>query len=252
VAASAIGTIYTAILALAFGLSGANGTKIPPTILTIKGAIPALFLGLSIVLAAVYLSYITQAHSVQAPPSDVLPIELMFEERNTFIRWTTAAVLNRAQWLHSAVISLGLGVIFLPVAFLDINNIIVLIAVLLGLVAILLIPNRKFLRNAVWPMNSQEAANMFGGTPDRWELSSDESKWKLKPGDPVEVKTQGLLAGGYNGDPINECYTWVGTQTVRTATIYRDSFPSDASSLAESLTKDSESNPQHIQCTVRI
>jgi hypothetical protein len=116
-AATAIGTIYTGVLALAYGLSSQ-----PATLLTIKGVIPALFLGLAIVLAAVYLSYITDAPAIKPSiPSGLISIRLE-EERNDFITWTSQIVLRRIPWLHGAIISLGFGILFLPIAFLTISD----------------------------------------------------------------------------------------------------------------------------------
>lgn len=71
----------------------------------------------------------------------------MLEERNTFIGWTVEAVLTRSPWLQSAVVSLGLGVILLPVAFLEIQDLLVWIASLAFVIIALLLPRRESLFN---------------------------------------------------------------------------------------------------------
>jgi hypothetical protein len=117
-AAGAIGTIYTAILALRFNSSGSSGT----VSLALTAIIPAIFLGAAIVFAVIYLAYITpQSRSVKiAKPSGIASFRVQ-EQRDNFIKWANAIVHRRLSSLHAAAISLGFGVVFLPVAFLTIS-----------------------------------------------------------------------------------------------------------------------------------
>jgi hypothetical protein len=222
-AAGTIGGAYAILLGLSFSLNKEVNRPLPA-----RGLAPTIFLGLSIFLAAVYLAYITPTQPLIGPKPHPVRTQRVIQRRDAFILWTSEIVGKRARWLQSAVISLGFGVIFLPVVFLDIQNNIVWIAVAVGLVLALLLPNVKFLFKRllsppVWPKNAEEAAKLFGGKVDRWELSNIELQWYLKPGDLVTLDTHGLLAAGYNGDPAIPCYAWIGKQTVTVATIYRDS-----------------------------
>jgi hypothetical protein len=118
-AAGAIGTIYTAILGLAFGFIHGSEKPVPAT-----GIIPAIFIGLALVLAGAYAcsSYIVEKPaSVASDPSE----QALIEQRNAFIVWTSKIVTQRLYFLHASLISLGFGVIFLPAAFLSISEIVV-------------------------------------------------------------------------------------------------------------------------------
>ncbi|HLL78462.1 MAG TPA: hypothetical protein VKT25_03125 [Ktedonobacteraceae bacterium] len=139
-AASAIGTVYTALIGLAFGLGQANH-ELPAT-----GIAPAVFLGLSIALAAYYLTYITsQPHllkratpETKATHAPILPVQRLFDERNHLIEWVAATVTNRVHWLHAAVISLAVGVILLPLPFVALPGWLIWLGVIVGLLAVAL------------------------------------------------------------------------------------------------------------------
>jgi hypothetical protein len=126
-AASAIGTIYTAILALHFGGAGSSGTIANLTVLTIPlpstGFIPGIFLGLAIFFALIYLAFITpRSRSLEVPkPSGIVSLRVI-EQRRYFILWTSEIVRQRLSSLHASVLSLGFGVVFLPVAILNVSG----------------------------------------------------------------------------------------------------------------------------------
>jgi hypothetical protein len=137
-AASAIGTVYTAVIGLAFGLTQANH-ELPAT-----GIAPAVFLGLAIALAAYYLAYITsQSHLLKRAPADtkettppILPVQRLFDERNHLIEWVASTVVSRVYWLHAAVISLAVGVILLPLPFVTLPGWLIWLGVIAGLLAV--------------------------------------------------------------------------------------------------------------------
>lgn len=141
-AASAIGTVYTAVVGLTFGL-GQPGHTLPA-----RGIAPAIFLGLSFALAAVYLAYITkqsrmlnQSRAADTEhPVSLLPAQRLIEERNDFIQWVADTVTSRLYWLHAAVISLAIGVFFLPVPFIAVQNLewLVWVGVAIGLIVVFL------------------------------------------------------------------------------------------------------------------
>lgn len=112
-AAGTIATLYTGILAFTYNADTSKG-KVFPAI----GISPTIFLGLSIFFAMFYLAYIRHPQRLQvSSPSGLLPQHLI-NERNDFITWVTDSILQRAPWLQTAVISLGFGVIFLPIVYL--------------------------------------------------------------------------------------------------------------------------------------
>lgn len=139
-AAGGITTLYTGLAALAYGLGQGNH------VLPIRGLIPAVFLGGAIVLATVYLAFITRPHSIYtAKPSGLLSLQ-MIEARDDFIRWTSAIVGRRIHWLHAAVISLSFGVASLPLAFINISDggaWLLVIPCAAGILAPLLVGTRK-------------------------------------------------------------------------------------------------------------
>jgi hypothetical protein len=148
-AAGAIGTVYTAVIGLSFGLGQPNH------ILPARGIAPAIFLGLAFALAAVYLAYITKrsqtliqfgAASTERVVS-LLPAQRLIEERNDFIQWVADTVVTRLDWLHAAVISLAIGILFLPTPFVAVQDWIVWVGVGLGIVVVC-IPLLRYLYNA--------------------------------------------------------------------------------------------------------
>jgi len=160
-AAGAIGTIYTGILGLAFSVSQA-GHFLPA-----RGLIPAVFLGLAIACTSVYLAYIkvppgtpsgvpplrtflySRQPSGQEEPEatqpsgqdklqrvSFLPSQRLLDERNAFIQWIEQEVIVRLPWLRAAVVSLALGVLFLPIAFVGLPDLFVWLCGALGLLVI--------------------------------------------------------------------------------------------------------------------
>jgi hypothetical protein len=112
-AAGTIATLYTGILAFTFNAELSKGKAFPAV-----GIAPTIFLGLSIVLAMFYLAYIMRPRRFKASTSSGLLPQHLIDERNNFISWASNSVLERAPWLQTAVLSLGFGVIFLPVVYL--------------------------------------------------------------------------------------------------------------------------------------
>ncbi|HLL79281.1 MAG TPA: hypothetical protein VKT25_07270 [Ktedonobacteraceae bacterium] len=143
-AASAIGTVYTAVIGLSFGLGQPNHT-LPGT-----GIVPAIFLGLALAFAVYYLTFITsQSHLLKQPDPDqkeagettivhgpLLPVQRLFDERNRLIEWVASTVVSRVHWLHAAVISLAMGVVFLPLAFVTLPGWLIWLGVIVGLLAV--------------------------------------------------------------------------------------------------------------------
>jgi hypothetical protein len=112
-AASAVGTIYTGLLALSFS-GAASAVRLDPRALA-----PGLFLGLAIVLATAFLAFITHGRPSKAPEGSGDLETAQAARLNAFIEWSRELVLRRVYFLRAGVISLGLGVALLPVPLID-------------------------------------------------------------------------------------------------------------------------------------
>jgi hypothetical protein len=108
-AATAILAIYTAVLGVAFSV----GDNPLPS----RGVVPAVFLGLALVLSTVYLAYLTPARGVDGPPRTASLRDAEHYRTQTFILWTREIAQNRRQWLHRSVVALGIALAFLPAPF---------------------------------------------------------------------------------------------------------------------------------------
>jgi hypothetical protein len=124
-AALAIGGLYTGIAAYIFTTAdqaaagdAALGIKNFPN----RGVIPTMFLGAAIVFAMAYLSFLTQPRAGD-PVEGISSIRGdLNQQRNNFVQWMTDVPWWRTGCIQLAVISLGLGVAFLPVAFTSISD----------------------------------------------------------------------------------------------------------------------------------
>lgn len=138
-AAAGLITLYTAILGLSFS---ATKTRLP-----IRGVVPAVLLGLAIVFATAYVAWLKKAPSVPAPVPHASLSEYQERRLNSFTMWASSVALGRAYALHAAVLSLGLGAIFLPLPFLAVDNWISFVALGISLVLIIAIPLISTRRN---------------------------------------------------------------------------------------------------------
>jgi hypothetical protein len=115
-AAGAVATLYTTLLGLRFS-SAVQTTPLPA-----RGILPALFLGGAVVFSTFYISFLRQRRMA----SELLPSGLggrIAQARlESFIEWVTAGAVARAWALRVAVISFGLGLILLPVTFVQLSS----------------------------------------------------------------------------------------------------------------------------------
>lgn len=137
-AASAISTLYIGILGFSFAID--KGAPLPA-----RGIASTFFLGLAIVLATVFLAYLTIPPPTHGQEFTGLITEDERISRDTFILWTrNAAVGNRLYFLHGAVVSLGFGVLFLPAPYISGNttawNIGILVAAVAAVALTVLLP----------------------------------------------------------------------------------------------------------------
>lgn len=134
VAASVV-TIYTGILALTYTVDKSKGVA-----LSFTGVIPAFFLGLSFLLSAVYVSFITKSQPIKTQPPDGSLMGTELRQRKAFILWNNSTVLKRAHLLQASVISLGIAIFFLPVPYIKISDLLLWVAMGIGLGLIIIIP----------------------------------------------------------------------------------------------------------------
>jgi len=129
-AATAIGSIYTGVLALSFATD--KGQPLP-----IQGIAPAVFMGVAIVLSTAFLAYITKPQDVTQETTFTIPLQQR-ADRDTFIRYTQASALQRMYLLQTSVISLGIGILLLPIPYLALQSMQLLAAVVVILYGLLL------------------------------------------------------------------------------------------------------------------
>ena len=108
--AGAIITIYTGLLGLVFA---AGGRALPA-----RALIPALFLGGAIALATGYAAYLTKRRETEFATADTVWSNAA-AYTNGFLAWVDAAIRARANLLRASVMALGIGLLFLPGAFVD-------------------------------------------------------------------------------------------------------------------------------------
>jgi hypothetical protein len=110
---SAVITIYTGLLALVYAAQSGSGKP-----LTAAAILPALFLGLALLLVTVYAAMFKNSSSERGPllPSGVGG-QLVEYRLTTFMEWCFATVGARTWALHAGIVSLGWGVASLPVPF---------------------------------------------------------------------------------------------------------------------------------------
>ncbi len=112
-AAAAVGTLYTAVLALVFT---AKDNPLP-----FRGLLPTFFLGLAVVLAAFYVAFLTQPRGTAGPRFGSFTADeaRMIIRADFFVRWSNRMVAERQEFIRGAVMSLAIGVVLLPVGFID-------------------------------------------------------------------------------------------------------------------------------------
>ena len=106
-AASAIGVLYTGVLAVIF----VSDTPVPA-----RGFLPTLFFAIAIGLATAYLAFVNKMQPIARPTLYGSVAEDIWQRTNFLARYTRTIVLQRAPLLRAAVIALVFGVILLPAA----------------------------------------------------------------------------------------------------------------------------------------
>ena len=131
-AVAAIITLYTGLLGLVYTADSGKGNNH----LSAVALIPGLFLGLALFLVAIYAALLKATVTV----GPLLPTGIggqMPELRLvTFMRWCFAGILQRSWALHAGIVSMGVGVFTLPVAFIALSGFQQVAILVVGLVAV--------------------------------------------------------------------------------------------------------------------
>lgn len=107
-AAGVIVTLYTGLLGLVFA---AGGHPLPT-----RALIPGLFLGAAVALSTAYVAFLTRVRNTDFRP-DSRPRANALAQTAAILNWVRHRVERRQEFIRSAVVSLALGVLFLPSAF---------------------------------------------------------------------------------------------------------------------------------------
>jgi hypothetical protein len=115
--ATLVGTTYTAIVGLSYGV-GDKKTPLPP-----RGLAPVVFLAGALVLSAIYTSFLQRSVSSaeQLVPSS-LGGTIREQRLKEYINWAIGGSLRRAWAMRGAIVCLGLGVLLLPLVFLRVER----------------------------------------------------------------------------------------------------------------------------------
>lgn len=136
-AAAAIGTAYAAVLALSFKV---DGTGSGATALPVQGIVSTAFLGLAIVLATVYVSWISRHGDAPGPQAGASLVQDQAERRKAFINWATPQIASRLYYLHTSIVALAIGVALLPLAYVRMGVGVVVAVTLAGVVVVFAAP----------------------------------------------------------------------------------------------------------------
>lgn len=113
-AAGAVATLYTGILGLRYS---ADHTALPA-----RALIPALFIGAAVAFSTFYMAFLRGSTKRQ----ELLPSGLGGDIAETrlldFMEWSFGGVLARAWSLRLSVLSLALGLAFLPIGFVQLSG----------------------------------------------------------------------------------------------------------------------------------
>ena len=96
-----------------------------------------------------------------APPQPHSNYRTMQERRlSAFTNWASSLALSRVIFLHASVISSGFGVLFLPVAFLDVSSSLVGLATGVALALTVIHPVLHYERMTALEATSTEVRNL--------------------------------------------------------------------------------------------
>lgn len=116
-ASAAIAALYTGVLGLTFSVTD---NPLPP-----RGIVPAIFLGAAVVFSTAYLAYLRAGEQTVKAPSGTATrtVEANVLSRVGVLVEAARTISSRNAWcLRAAVLSLGVGLAFLPLPFLTLSG----------------------------------------------------------------------------------------------------------------------------------
>jgi len=113
--ATAIATLYTGVLALAFSVAERP--------LPSRGLVPAILLGWAIVWSTAYLAYLSKSKPVAKPEVTSDFEEAAMRRSIILIEWTRSGAMRNKYALRVAVVALAFGLALLPAPFVNFDPI---------------------------------------------------------------------------------------------------------------------------------
>jgi hypothetical protein len=131
-AAAGVLAIYEVVLGVRFV---ADKAPLPPS-----GLLPALFLGIALIGATLYVAMVGPSSEVPAPVPTADARAYQERRLNTFVDWVSKVALARVGALHGAAFALALGVVFMPAPFVGVDAATAVLAGVVGLALVVLLP----------------------------------------------------------------------------------------------------------------
>jgi hypothetical protein len=141
-AAAAVGTVYTAILAVVYSAATETAQPLPP-----RAIAPAILLGAALFLSVVSIAYVRSS----GRQFNLLPEAATWQEQQVrltvFMQWMERGARAGSWAIRSAVVFLGGAVVLMPLPFVDLSDTTVkrLIGLVVGIAVVNLVAD--FLRS---------------------------------------------------------------------------------------------------------
>lgn len=127
-AAAAIGTTYTALLGFIYGTTKA---PLPPVAL-----VSALFLGGAYFFSSFYVAFLRKTVARGSLLPTGIGGQIAEQRLEALVEWVNGAAMDRIWALRSGVMSLGAGILLLPLPFLNLAVFAEVVLIVLALVAV--------------------------------------------------------------------------------------------------------------------
>ncbi|MEX2546922.1 MAG: hypothetical protein WD830_03940 [Chloroflexota bacterium] len=112
-ASAAVVTLYTGLLGFVFAVGG--------TALPARALIPALFLGGSVALSTAYVAFVVDPRKIRFDMTS-MPRPNVWANTTSFIVWASQALQRDRLLIRCAVVSLAIGLAFLPAPFVSVSQ----------------------------------------------------------------------------------------------------------------------------------
>jgi hypothetical protein len=131
---AAIATIYTGLLALVYAAKPNEGSK-----LDFEAVLPGVFLGMSLVLVSIYAAMLKKGST----STGLLPSgdggDIVQQRLILFMQWAFNGMLKKTWALNAGIVSMGVGVVYLPLPFLRQGSVHGFFALLIGVCVVIIL-----------------------------------------------------------------------------------------------------------------